>query len=88
MNLALTILAGVYLLIGFIYAIFVVLNRGGGVFSIPLNTLLGPIWAPYMYLDTIRLMKKKRTITKKEMQELGIEEQYIDPIFESSEEEK
>ncbi len=42
------IFVGLYLIVGLIYAIYVVMVQGGGLFSIPLNTLLGPIWIPIL----------------------------------------
>ena len=38
--------AVVYLSIGFVYALYVVMVNGGGIFSIPINTLLGPVYFP------------------------------------------
>ncbi len=40
----------VYLSIGFIYALYVVMVNGGGIFSIPINTLLGPLYFPILMI--------------------------------------
>lgn len=82
MQLAVYVLVGIYLAIGFVYALFVVMNRGGGVFSIPINTLIGPIWFPFLYMSTIRSIRRKRTISKEELKELGIEEVLDQPVEE------
>jgi len=50
------ILIGIYLLLGFIYAIWKSVNKSGGIFSIPVNMVLGPILVPILF---IILMKRE-----------------------------
>jgi len=53
------IVGGIYLAIGFGYSIYVLINGGGGIFSIPINTLLGPISIP------INLYKARKILNRK-----------------------
>jgi hypothetical protein len=86
MQLLYVIAIGVYLVIGFVYSIYVILNRGGGVFSIPLNSLLGPIWIPIMYLNTKASLKRKEVVKKEDLLKEGIDPIIVNSIFDSSEE--
>ena len=52
-----------YLTIGLLYSLYVVLNKGGGVFSIPINAILGPVFVPIEALSTyLRLTSKSKKL--------------------------
>ena len=56
----------IYLALGFIYSLYVVMNKGGGVFSIPFNTVFGPIYLPLQALVTIIQAYRGRSQRRKQ----------------------
>ncbi len=77
----LLIAVGLYLLIGFCYAVYVVLVGGGGLFSIPINMLFGPIYFPYVAVTTFFEIKRSRRkyLKDKEVQKLAEKKQDKNP---------
>lgn len=71
-QLVLIIAAGIYLVLGLIYAIYGVVAGGQGVFTIPVNMLFGPVFFPINYLIGVRSILKKR--------EAIIDEEYLDSL--------
>lgn len=53
------VFAFIYLLAGFVYSIYVVTNQAANIFSIPINTLLGPLFFPVQIISAYRLLKMK-----------------------------
>ncbi|MBI4091120.1 hypothetical protein HY419_00040 [candidate division WWE3 bacterium] len=49
-----------YIILGFIYAVYVVMSRGGGLFTIPINTILGPLFFPVFVIQTYLSFRSKR----------------------------
>lgn len=49
----------IYLLAGFIYALYIVMEKAANIFSIPVNTLFGPLFFPFQVISAYRLLKMK-----------------------------
>lgn len=80
MELVLLTISAVYLTIGFIYAVYVVMHGGGALFSIPLNTLLGPLSLPFGFLSAVATISKKGRKGAPKPEEIPPLEDEIEPL--------